>query len=90
VVLVTHPEDPVLRQLAAIGAWRGSRIVKAEALLRDLHAEQPDDEIIRFNLALLLRETGRAEAARDLLNGLPTQPRDPVVRARLADLRSTS
>ena len=90
VVLIAHPEDPVLRQLAAIGAWRESHLVTAEALLRDLHAEQPDNEIIRFNLALLLLETGRTQAACRLLDGLPTEASDPVVRARLADLRPIS
>ncbi len=90
VVLITNPEDPVMRQLAAIGAWRESQLVTAEALLRDLHAEQPDDETIRFNLALLLLETGRDRAAWRLLDGLPTEASDPVVRARLADLRPIS
>lgn len=61
--LERFPEDPRLQNLAAVLAYRESRLADAEAKLRRLLASHPRDEVALFNLVVLLREQQRLDEA---------------------------
>lgn len=62
------------RHLGALLAYRSSRLDDAERGLRSLIADDENDGVARFNLALLLGETGRGDEARDLLDAMAPAP----------------
>jgi tetratricopeptide (TPR) repeat protein len=66
-----HPEDARLLVLDAVVAYRRSDLGRAETLLREVLVRHPDHQEARFNLALLLQETGRLDEARALLESAP-------------------
>ncbi len=72
------------RRIGALVAYRESRLEESEALLRGVLAETPRDDASRFNLALLLWETGRSAEARDLVSTLDAG--SDLLGARVRDL----
>ncbi len=77
-----HPDDVALRQLAAIAAYRLNELDRAESEFEAVLARRPRDAAARFNLALIRVETGRAEAARAVLDTLAADAANPAVQAR--------
>ena len=83
------PDDIRLPVLEAIIAYRRSELDRAEELLREAIRRDPDDEVARFNLAILLRERGGESEARFLLQrnlGTGTTLLDRRARAVLDSL----
>lgn len=72
------------RRIGALVAYRESRLEESEALLRGVLAETPRDDASRFNLALLLWETGRSAEARDQVSTLDAG--SDLLGARVRDL----
>ena len=78
-----HPLDDDLTVLAAVVAYRGSRLARADSLLRATLARDDGQERAWYNLGLLLLETGQPEEGRRYLVRLRDGATDPQL-ARLA------
>ena len=83
-----HPDDLRLLTLDAVTSYRRSDLGRAETLLREVLVRDPDHAAARFNLALVLQETGRSGEARRLLECNPWSD-DPWLADRAAVLRDT-
>jgi len=64
-----HPDAMALQLLDAMASYRRSELARAETLLREVLVRRPDHPEARFNLALVLQETGRPAEARELVAG---------------------
>ena len=64
-----HPDDSRLIIVDAVAAYRRSRLDLAEALLRQILLADPGHAVARYNLALVLSESGQLEEAHILLDG---------------------
>jgi tetratricopeptide (TPR) repeat protein len=84
--LQRHPDATALRHLDAITAYRMSDLERAEATLAGLLADNPDDDLARFNQALVLSETGRVDEAVGLLEALAGGDGSEAVKVRAARL----
>lgn len=83
-----HMEQPADRFLAAAEqAWENGDAAQAEALLRQVMAEVPDDHRAQLMLAELRAVTGNTDEAAQLLASLPADlalsPQAEALRARL-------
>ena len=83
-----HPDDLRLLTLDAVTSYRRSDLGRAETLLREVLVRDPDHAAARFNLALVLQETGCGGEARRLLERNPWAD-DPWLANRAAVLRDT-
>lgn len=84
----SHPDDERLLLLDAVVSYRRSDLGRAETLLREVLVHQPGHQTARFDLALVLQETGRADEARRLLDAAPW-PEDTWLAGRAQALRDT-
>lgn len=64
-----HPDDSRLIIVEAVAAYRRSRLDIAESLLHQILEADPDHAVARYNLALVLSESGRLDEAHVLLDG---------------------
>ncbi len=83
-----HPEDLPLQLLDAVASYRRSDLGRAETLLREILVRRPDHPEARFNLALVLQETGRPDEAAGLLADI-RWPAGSWLAGRVAALRDT-
>jgi tetratricopeptide (TPR) repeat protein len=80
------PADPRLLTLRAIAAYRDNRLENAERWLRRALDADPRYPPARFNLALLLRESGRSAEARAAGARLGAPSAGSLLRARLVEI----
>lgn len=73
-----HPRDVRLMLLNAAALQRDNDVAGAEAQLREAHRRAGGDPVVALDLALVLRQRGQAEEARELLQR--------VARSRVAPL----
>jgi hypothetical protein len=83
-----HPDDLRLMILDAVASYRRSDLGRAETLLREVLVRDPDQRAARFNLALVLQETGRSRDAAQLLADHEWSG-DPWLAGRVAAMRDT-
>ena len=83
-----HPGDLPLQLLDAVASYRRSDLGRAETLLREILVRRPDHREARFNLALVLQETGRTDEAARLLADI-RWPAGSWLAGRVATLRDT-
>jgi predicted Zn-dependent protease len=83
-----HPDDERLLLLDAVVSYRRSDLGRAETLLREVLVRQPGHQAARFDLALVLQETGRADEARRLLDAASWSD-DAWLAGRAQALRDT-
>lgn len=81
-------DDPRGLRLAAAIAYRRSELARADSLLGRLASLAPDDDIVRFNQALLAAEMGHVERARTLLATLSVVRTGTVLSTRVDDLKN--
>jgi len=80
------PEEPRLALLEAIIAYRESDLDRAEHLLRAEMVRNPQDDLVRLNLGLLLSQRGRRGEATDLLQRIQNEALVPRAAALLESL----
>jgi len=78
--------DPRLQHLEAVLAYLDGDLASAEALLRRLLAEQPDDPLVAFNLGYLLDAQQRINEARPLLEAVTRQVAGTPLAERAAEI----
>ena len=83
-----HPEDLQLLILDAVVSYRRSDLGRAETLLREVLVRDPEQQQARFDLALVLQETGRGDEADALLESAAWRD-DPWLADRVHALRDT-
>jgi len=83
-----HPDDRRLQLLDSMASYRRSDLGRSETLLREILVKEPADLAARFNLALLLQETGRLGEARQLLDA-GSWNGDPWLARRASAMRDT-
>ena len=89
-------DHPDLLVTAGILAYRESYLTEARHYFESALESRPDDPVARFNLALVLSESGHSAAAGDLFQDLTGLGDHPLIShraaqelARLADLQPT-
>jgi hypothetical protein len=68
--LYRYPRDGELLTLAAVIECMSGDSARSERLLRDAVRVDPDDLVIRLNLAVVLLKTGKLDEAESLLDGV--------------------
>ncbi|GAC1631058.1 MAG: sulfotransferase [Nevskia sp.] len=73
--LASHPDAPALLRLKAAACRRSGDPSAAEQALRRAAALAPDEQDLVFELAALLRDEARMDAAAEVVNGFMQRPR---------------
>ena len=84
--LQREPGATGLQHLDVIAAYRLNELDRAEAALRRILAQRPNDELALFNLSLIQTETGRFDQARPVLERLAEGDADPALQDRARQL----